>query len=221
MGAQTLPRQRNWHLQTWQAGTSSVYDEDVSENFAPRPPEAPTCLPAEAPGRDDLPPLFPPESNHAVELREERMQGSMYIPPSAHSGILRAYRRICDALESEVRKLEDFLVDGLLTEEGEPVATEIEGALEQLYQYPLGEGENLKRAVVAIKFQIRNARWTRKHVEFLVAAVGFLRARTTILEQHIGTLIDLIVEHGLDPFRGTIAEPEVVTRYRIEKVEHQ
>jgi cell division protein FtsB len=221
MGPQISRRRRDRHAQAWQAGTSGVDDEDSPQDFATQPPDTPASLPAQGPDTADLPPLFPPESNRAVELREERMQGSRYIPPSVHAATLRAYRRICDALESEVRNLEDFLVDGSLTEEGEPVATEIEGILEQLYQYPLGEGENLKRVIVAINFQIRNARWTRKHVEFLAAAVSFLRARTTILEAHIETLLDMIVEHGLDPFRGTIAEPEVIARYRIEKVEER
>jgi hypothetical protein len=105
-----------------------------------------------------------------------------------------------------------------VSEEGTEVVVEVEVLLEELYACKYGQGESLKRVVVAVQSQVNNARWDRKHVEFLRDVVRFLRVRYLVDEATVEACYEMMKARGLDPFRGSICEPRVVKRYRIEEV---
>ena len=129
------------------------------------------------------------------------------------------YQRICDSLLTELSRIDDYLEDGVVSDEGLEVVVEIEHLLETLYDCPWQEGRKLKNVVMAIKSQVKNARWTAQHVGFLKHFVPFLRSRYLINEQTVRDCYDAIKTHGLDPFRGTMVEPERAKKYRIVEAE--
>ena len=92
---------------------------------------------------------------------------------------------------------------------------EYEGGLADLYRLQWGEGEFLKRFVTAIEAVLKNADWTKKHVEFAIDAASYLRGRFSLGERDIDECFELATSHGLDPFRGTVREPEVRHPYKI------
>ena len=141
--------------------------------------------------------------------------GRLYVPPVPDKEARRSYYRICDAMYRETQELRQLLADGSLDEEGVGPVAEIHGSLEQLYELQFAEGESLKSVVVAIQSQINNAKITDRHVAFLSDAVAHLRARYTIDEATVDAINDMIEDQGLDVFRGTVSQPEVLTHYRI------
>ena len=155
----------------------------------------------------------------ARQARNSRGWGQKYDPPLAGADGRDAYRRICDDLEAESRQLDAFVVDGVLSDEASGIVAEIQNLLEALYDCPFGEGESLKMAVVSIQSQLNNAEWTRRHVNFLRAAIRHLRVRWIVNEQTAQEVNEMIQEHELDPFRGTISEPDGLARYRIERIQ--
>lgn len=157
----------------------------------------------------------PSDLEIAQETRRRQGWGNRYEPKVEDAEGRTLFYRICDDLEAELRAIDDVMADGEVTEEGAGVIAEVEHHLERLYDCPFGEGESLKGVVVAIQSQLSNARWTVQHVNFLKAALLFLRARWVINDQTVDTIDDMIEEHGLDVFRGTVSEPDVVTRYII------
>ena len=157
----------------------------------------------------------------ASEQRRRLGWGSRFLPPFEGSEEYALFRRICDDLTSEVNSLNDFLVDGKVAEEGSGTVVEIEYLLERLYDCNWGGDEILQRAVVAIQSQVNNAHWTTRHVEFFRDVLRFLRARYVLSESTIDECYEMIEKHGLDPFRGTLSEPEVVKRYRIVEVQEE
>ena len=141
--------------------------------------------------------------------------GDKFAPPLPQREARNEYYRICDALKRELDEVDEFVSGGQLTDEGAGVVAEIEAQLEQLYDCQFGCGESLKAAVAAVQSQVNNAAWNVQHIRFLRNAVRYLRARSVIDAATVEEVNDLIEEHGLDVFRGTVSEPEVVRRYRI------
>lgn len=131
----------------------------------------------------------------------------------------RAFRRLCNSLIEELGKIDVFFVGDEVSDEGAEVVTEVEALLEELYDRPYGQGESLKRVVVAVQSQVNNARWDRRHVDFLRDVFRFLRVRYLVNEATVIACYDAMKARGLDPFCGTIGEPRAVKRYRIEEVE--
>jgi hypothetical protein len=43
--------------------------------------------------------------------------------------------------------------------------------------------------------------------------------RWVVNDQTVSEIDDMIEEHGLDPFRGTVTGENVAVRYRIEKIQ--
>jgi hypothetical protein len=130
----------------------------------------------------------------------------------------RSFRRICDHLAQELNNIDDFLIKDEITDEGFEVVVEVEHLLEDLYDCPWGENECLKRTVVAIQSQVNNIHWTRQHVDFLKDIVSYLRVRYLIDEATVNACYNMLAARGLDPFRGTVSEPKVVKKYRIDEV---
>ena len=130
----------------------------------------------------------------------------------------RIFRRLCDDIFNELRRIDAFIIEEKVSDEGAEVVTEIEALLERLYDCGYGQGESLKRAVVAVQSQVNNARWDRRHVEFLREFVRYLRVRYLVDEAAVNVCYEIMKAQGLDPFRGTICEPSVLKRYRIEEV---
>jgi hypothetical protein len=130
----------------------------------------------------------------------------------------REFRKICDDIADELRRIDGFLVENSVSDEGLEVVVEIEALLEDLYDCSHGQGESLKRVVVAVQSQVNNAFWDRRHVEFLKDVVHFLRVRYLVDEATVEACYEMMKTRGLEPFRGTVLEPRVVKRFRIEEV---
>ena len=161
------------------------------------------------------------DDESASEQRRKRGWGSRFLPPVEGSEEYALFRQLCDDLVSEVDAINDFLVDGEVTEEGLGAVVEIEHLLDRLYDCNWGKDEILQRAVVAVQSQVNNAQWTTRHVEFLRDVLRFLRPRYVLGEDTIDECYEIIEKHGLDPFRGTVSEPEVLKRYRIVEVQKE
>ncbi len=119
----------------------------------------------------------------------------------------------------EVKRASDYLVEGTMSDMGMEVVVEVEQILDELYRNTWGTNECLKRIVVAIGSQIYNVRWTAAHVGFLKDVVRLLRISYLIDESLVAECLKLIRDHRLEVFRGSIAETEVRTRYRIVEVD--
>ncbi len=151
--------------------------------------------------------------------REIRGWGQHYKPELDAAEARQEYRRICDSIKAEVRLLQDYVEDGYVVDEASGVIAEIQDWLETLYDCPFGEGESLKSVVVGLQSQLNNVRWTKQHVDFLTAAIHQLCVRWVVNDQTADDIDDMIEEFGLDVFRGTVSDSDVLVEYRIEKVE--
>lgn len=128
------------------------------------------------------------------------------------------FRRTCDALLLELRRLDDFWSDEVLADEGLEVTVEVRQLLSDVFVCEWGKGDCLKRAVVAIESQIGNTNWTKPLAKFVEAAISLLRLRYLIDEQVVEEILDLVEAHGLDPFRGTVSQPQVRKQFVIQEV---
>lgn len=126
--------------------------------------------------------------------------------------------RKCDELILELRRLDEFWNGDDLADEGLEVTVEVRQLLDDIYDINWGKGDCLKRAVVAIQSQIGNAIWTKPLATFVDAAVQIIRQRRLIDEQVVEEVLDLVEASGLDPFRGTVSEPQVRKRFVIQEV---
>jgi len=151
--------------------------------------------------------------------RQKRGWGPKYQPPIEQAEERRRYRRICDDLDAEVRQLEQFVVGGVVSDEAVGLVAEIQNLLETLYDCPFGEGESLKSVVVAIQSQLNNAAWSEQHLAFLRGAIQHLRVRPIVNDCTAQEIHDMIEEHGLDPFRGTVSDSDCVVTYKLQRVE--
>jgi hypothetical protein len=138
------------------------------------------------------------------------------VPTDAAS--YKKFRGLCDRIIEELQNIPRFLHGDVVTDEGAEVVAEVEALLEELYDCPHGQGEALKRVVVAIQSQVNNVQWEKTHADFLMEVFTFLRVRYLIDESVVAACYDTMKEHGLDPFRGSVAESLVVKRYRIEEI---
>lgn len=164
------------------------------------------------------PTTIPRDSNLSARNREARCWGNCYQPKLQDADGRLKFRRLCDDLDAEVRRLNDYVVDGELADEACGLAAEIQNLLEHLYDCPFGEGESLKSVVVAIQSQLNNAHWTASHIAFLQDVTHYLRSQWIINDEKVREIGDSIEEHGLDVFRGTVSDSGVLAKYRIEKI---
>lgn len=169
-----------------------------------RPTSGPTSI--------DLGPVIHPSHSPTPEVRAPRKS-------AVDSVAYHEFRRICDDLMMEVKRASDYLVEGTMSDMGMEVVVEVEQILDELYRNTWGTNECLKRIVVAIGSQIYNVRWTAAHVGFLKDVVRLLRISYLIDESLVAECLKLIRDHRLEVFRGSIAETEVRTRYRIVEVD--
>lgn len=162
---------------------------------------------AETAGMDLLPPAWPSGVHVPVSRPRTKvlLQGENY----------GAFRRTCDRLAAELRRVDDYLKDGVLCDEGMEVVVEVEQILDDLYRVDYGQRECLKRIVVAINSQINNIRWTASHSGFLRDTALMLRNSYLVDDSLVKECYALIKRYGLDPFRGTVSESPVLKRYRI------
>ena len=155
---------------------------------------------------------------------EERRRlgwGPQYLPRIDGREERRQFSQICEQVLDELDDLEtaDYLVDGKVSDEGAGVVAEIGNLLEQLFDCPFGQGESLKSVVVAIQSQTNNADWTPQIVAFLRDTMQFLRARYVVNDQTVDEVYQILNEHGLDRFRGSVSDRGIKTRYRLVEVE--
>lgn len=155
------------------------------------------------------------------EERKRLGWGPQYLPRIDGREEQQQYSQICGRVLEELDELEaaDYLVDGTVSDEGAGVVAEIANLLEQLFDCPFGQGESLKSVVVAIQSQTNNADWTPEIVAFLRDTMQFLRARYVVNDQTVDEVYEILKEHGLDPFRGSVSDRDIKTRYRLVEVE--
>ena len=151
-------------------------------------------------------------------VRERLGWQKNFFPPVQNSSGYRTFRMLCDSLVAETKELRQFVADGQVTEYGFGAIAEVSSILDELYECQWGESECLKNIVVAVRFQIGNVRWTEAHVAFLEELAVFLRARYLIDDDVVEMCYDMVDAHGLDVFRGTISEPEVVREFKVVEV---
>jgi hypothetical protein len=142
---------------------------------------------------------------------EERRRlgwGPRYLPDINGREERQQFSQICERVLQELDDLDaaDYLADGKVSDEGAGVVAEIGSLLEQLFDCPFGEGESLKSVVVAIQSQTNNADWTSEIVAFLRDTMQFLRARYLVNDQTVDEVYQILKEHGLDRFRGSVSD---------------
>ena len=158
------------------------------------------------------------ERDRGLLARKQRGWGTNYKPRLKGTDERELYRRILGDLMDEVQELGEYIDNGEVLDEASGIVAEIQNLLEMLYDCPFGVGESLKSAVVAVQSQLNNTQWTVNHVNFLNALIHFLHPRYVVNDQVVDEIFDIIEEFGLDPFRGTVSDSEVLVRYRIEKI---
>ncbi len=151
--------------------------------------------------------------------RSSRGWGQNFVPPHHEEETRLEYRRFCDELVADARGLQEHFASGGNTEDAAGLAAELEAILESLYDCRFGEEDAIKSVVVAIQSQVLNVIWTQEIASFMVDVAAFLRARFTIDAETVDTVNDIIEEHGLDVFRGTVSEPQVRSSSRHVKSE--
>lgn len=201
--------------------TGRQIDSGIPKSERPFPGEFGSSCDEPATGRSSLPIAFGEASFHdkAREARHKSGWGLQFVPKLADTDGEKLYRRICEDIKAELRVAESFLVDDKLADQGYGSVAEINGHLERLYDCPWGEGESLKGVVVAIQSQTNNADWTSRHLQFLKDAIAFLLVRYTVTDDVTQKILDMVQDHELDVFRGTVSETDVRVRYRLEKEE--
>ena len=154
-----------------------------------------------------------------LRARQRRGWGPLYEPNLMDEDGRLEFRRICNDLDAEICALRASLVGETIPDEASGAMAEIQRLLELLYDCPFGEGESLKSAVVALQSQLNNAQWTVKHVDFLDAAIQHLRVRSVVNDQTVDAINKMITEIGLDVFRGTVSDSQVLATYAIRKID--
>ena len=160
-----------------------------------------------------------------ISLGEEERRrlgwGAQYRPAIGGREERQQFSQICGRVLEELDELQatDCLVDGKVSDEGAGFIAEIEDLLENLFDCRFGDGESLKSVVVAIQSQVNNADWNGQVVTFLREVMAFLRARYVLNDQTVDEVYEIIKECGLDPFRGSVSDRGIKTRYRLVKVD--
>jgi soluble cytochrome b562 len=153
-------------------------------------------------------------------IEPPRQGGSPRKPPAsgskrAEETIYKQYRKLLDALVEELDKAPDYLEDGVLTDEGTTVTGEVDELLRRVAEIRWGEGESLKLAVTVLRIPTKNARWKSSHIRFLLEAARLLRVQYLVDQSTVNSCKQLLKAHGLDVFRGSVREPDVIRRYKI------
>ncbi len=130
----------------------------------------------------------------------------------------RRFRQLCDLIIGDVRRADGYFAEGALTDEGLGFVVEVLAHLEELYRCGWGEGEYLKRVVVAIQSQVNNAAWDRAHLAFLQEFMPYLRNLQQVDDKTVDVCFAAIRRHDLDPFRGSLSMDGSLRRHGIEDV---
>jgi hypothetical protein len=168
-----------------------------------------------------MPPPVAVQPGSSEAARRRVGWGRRFFPEIADREARASFANICQRVLCELEDLEqsDCLAGGKVSEEGAGFIVQIDDLLESLFDCPFGQGESLKGVVVAIQSQTRNADWTQEIVSFLREAMVFLQARYAVNDQTIDEVYEIIKEHGLDPFRGTVSDEGIKTQYRLVRVD--
>ena len=153
--------------------------------------------------------------------RERIGWGRRYSPEIVDRAARQEFSQVCQSVLTELNDLEaaDYYVNGVVTSEGAGVVAQVGSHLETMFDSPFGEGESLKSVVVAIQSQVNNVDWTRDIVEFLRKAMSFLCVRYVVNDQTVDRIYDMMKEQNLDPFRGSVSDRGIKTRYRLIEVD--
>lgn len=159
-----------------------------------------------------------PASGPAAANKQEVKRAMKAATPGkkqAEERIYKQFRQLMDALVEEIDKAPDYVENDVVTNEGSSVTVEVDELLRRVAEIPWGQGESLKLAVTVLRIPTRNARWTPQHIQFLQEAARLLRVQYLIDSSTVGMLKQLLKAYGLDIFRGSVTQPEVLRRYKI------
>jgi hypothetical protein len=132
-----------------------------------------------------------------------------------------AYHKYISLLEyslAQLKNLNDFIEQDIVTDEGLAHVVEIETTLEELSMCDFGAGTALENCVVAVQGQVCNCNWTKCHVGFLDDAIRYLRARYTFVDSDVDAIFALMKRYGLDQFRGAVSGSAIKKTYVISEV---
>ncbi len=154
------------------------------------------------------------------EARIAQAWGPRFMPDIEQRKAREQFSLICQRIKCELDDLalSDGFVNGRVMDHAAGVIVEIAQLLEALFDCPFGEGESLKAVVVTIQSQTNNVKWSQETVAFLKDVASFLRARYVINDQTVDEVYKIMQEHGLDPFRGSISDRDIRTRYHLVEV---
>jgi len=166
-------------------------------------------------------PAFGDGVSPVEQARQRNNWGSLYSPKIDDRASQQEFSQICQKILIELDDLEaaDCYVDGAVGHEGAGVVAQVDSLLEAMFDCPFGEGESLKSIVVAVQSQVNNVDWTTDIVEFLRSAMSFLRVRYVVNDQTVDEIYDMMRERNLDPFRGSVSDRDIKTRYRLVEVD--
>ncbi len=143
--------------------------------------------------------------------------GEHHLPRIQDREARQHFSEISQKVLSELEELElaGYVANGTVTSEAAGTIAEIAKLLETMFDCPFGEEESLKSVVVAIQSQTNNVDWTRQIVDFLRDVMTFLRARYVVNDQTVDEVYQIMKEHGLDSFRGSVSDRGIKTHYHL------
>ncbi len=106
------------------------------------------------------------------------------------------FRSLCNAILEELER----------RDKAQAVAA-IGELLERLYDCGHGDDDALKRVIVAVQSQVNRVAWDEAHTRFLFDLFSFLRWRRRLDGETVARCYETLKQHGLDPFRGSVAQP--------------
>lgn len=161
------------------------------------------------------------EAGRGEDARKRIGWGERFRPRIADREARQRFSQICQKILCELDGMElaGTVVDGRVTDEGAGAIAEIANLLDAMFHCPFGEGESLKSVVVAVQSQTNNVEWTRRLIEFLRDVMKFLRVRYVLNDQTVDEVYQIMKDHDLDEFRGSVSDIGIRTRYHLVRVD--
>lgn len=130
----------------------------------------------------------------------------------------QGFRALCDNLYAEAQELQRVASHEDFGSSTDGFALELGALLDELYDFeamPVKQKDILERIVVEVQSQLNNVDWDTRHISFIFDFAGFIRSRSHLVEDHLGIVIDMIKECGLDPYRGTLSGSDSIKKYNL------
>ena len=81
--------------------------------------------------------------------------------------------------------------------------------IEKIYEEAEKSGcENMQKIIVVVESQVNNTTWDERHWKLLKNVMKYLREKKNPTETDVERIVDMVEEHGLNIFRGTVTEDD-------------